>query len=176
MNIIITILLAVAGIIVLLLIIALFTKKRYYIQCEIIINAPKEKVFDYIKQFKNWDNFNERATADPSKKEEYRGTDGTVGFIIAWSGNKKVGEGEKEIKAILEGKIIETEIRFVKPFTAVGQTNMSTESASGNQTKVTLSNASILKYPLNFLLLFVEKGIAKDMDKSLSSLKNILEK
>lgn len=39
-----------------------------------------------------------------------------------------------------------------------------------------MSNASTLKYPLNFLLLFVEKGIAKDMDKSLSVLKNILEK
>ena len=53
---------------------------------------------------------------------------------------------------------------------------MSTESVSGNQTKVTLSNASTLKYPLNILLLMVEKGIAKDMDKNLSCLKTILEK
>ncbi|MEO8150276.1 MAG: SRPBCC family protein [Bacteroidia bacterium] len=176
MNILITILLVIAGIIALLLIIALFTKKGYQIHCEIIINAPLQKVFAYIKQFKNWDNFNERATADPSKKEEFKGTDGTVGFIIAWNGNKKVGEGEKEIKNIVEGKKIETEIRFVKPFTAVGHTNMSTESVSNTETKVALSNASTLKYPLNFLLLFVEKGIAKDMNISLSVLKNILEK
>ena len=176
MNILITILLGIAGIIALLLLIALFTKKGYHIQREIIINAPLQKVFDYLKQLKNWDNFNERATADPSRKNEFKGTDGTVGFIYAWSGNKKVGEGEKEIKAITEGKTIETEIRFVKPFKVTGCTNMSTEPVSGNQTKVTCRNASTLKYPFNILLLMVEKGIGKDMDTSLSSLKNILEK
>ena len=176
MNILIIILLVIGGIIGLLLIIALFAKKQYYIRCEIIINAPLQKVFAYIKLFKNWDSFNERATADPSKKEEYKGTDGTVGFIIAWNGNKKVGEGEKEIKNIVEGKSIETEIRFVRPFTAVGHTNMTTESVSGNQTKVTLSNASKIKYPFNIMLLMVEKVIAKDMDTSLLTLKNILEK
>ncbi len=176
MNILITILLVIASLITLLLLIALFTKKGYNIQCEIIINAPLQKVFDYLKQIKNWDNFNERATADPSRKNEFKGTDGTVGFIYGWSGNKKVGEGEKEIKNIVDGKKIETEIRFVKPFALTGYTNMGTESVSATQTKVTLSNASTLKYPLNILLLVVEKGIAKDMDISLSVLKTILEK
>ncbi|MEO8769889.1 MAG: SRPBCC family protein [Ferruginibacter sp.] len=176
MNILTTILLVIACITGLLLIIAIFTKKRYYIECEIIIHAPLQKVFDYLKYLKNWDNFNERAVADPSKKNEFKGTDGTVGFIYAWSGNKKVGEGEKEIKAIIEEKKIETEIRFIKPFVAVGLTNMVTESLPGNQTKVTFSNTSKIMYPLNILLLMVEKGIAKDMGISLSVLKNILEK
>ena len=176
MNILLTILLVIAGIIALLLIIALFTKKGYAIQREVIINEPLQKVFDYVKYLKNWDNFNERAVADPSKRNEFKGTDGTVGFIYAWSGNKKVGEGEKEIMLITEGKKIETEIRFVKPFALTGYTNMVTEPVSENQTKVTFSNASTLKYPLNFLLLMVEKGIAKDMEISLSALKNILEK
>ena len=49
MNILITILFVLLGIITLILIIALFTKKGYYIQCDIIINAPLQKVFDYIK-------------------------------------------------------------------------------------------------------------------------------
>ncbi|MEP6674069.1 MAG: SRPBCC family protein [Ferruginibacter sp.] len=176
MNIWITILLIITGIIALILIIAAFTKKGYHIQREIIISASLQKVFDYIRLLKTWDNFNERAVADPRKKNEFKGTDGTVGFIYAWNGNKKVGEGEKEIMSISEGKKIETEIRFVRPFTAVGQTSMVTEPLSGDQTKITMSNAGKIKYPLNFLLLFVEKGIAKDMDTSLSTLKTILEK
>ena len=53
MNIIITILLIVAGIIALLLIFALFIKKEHYVNREIIINAPLQKVFDYIKLLKN---------------------------------------------------------------------------------------------------------------------------
>ncbi len=114
--------------------------------------------------------------ADPSKKNEFTGTDGTVGFIYAWSGNKKVGEGEKEIMGITEGKIIETEIRFVKPFVAVGQTSIVTEAVSADETKVTMSNTSKIKYPFNIMLLVVEKSIAKDMGVSLSALKNLLEK
>ena len=91
MTILITILLVIAAIIALLLIVALFTKKDYNISSEITIHAPPQKVFDYLKQLKNWDNFNERAVADPSKKNEFKGTDGTVGFIYAWNGNRKVG-------------------------------------------------------------------------------------
>jgi len=175
MNILITIFIVLAGIILLILLIALISKKGYNLQREIIINAPLQKVFDYLKHFKNWDSFNKRATADAEKYTEYKGTDGTVGFIIAWDGNKKVGKGEKEIMKIEEGKKVETEIRFIKPFALTGYTTMNTEPVSASQTKVIFRNASTLKYPLNFLLLIVEKGIAKDMDESLSLLKNILE-
>jgi hypothetical protein len=176
MNILITILLVIAGIIALLLIIALFMKKEYYVQREISISAPLQKTFDYIKQLKNWDNFSKGAMEDPDRKREFKGTDGTVGFIYAWNGNKKAGEGEKEIKVIVEGKTMEWEIRFVRPFTAIGYTKMVTESISDNQTKVMLSNSSKIKYPLNIMVPMVEKMLPKDMDTSLLSLKSILEK
>ena len=182
MNIIITILLVVAGIIALLLIIALFMKKEHYVKREIIINAPRQKVFDYLKLLKNQDQFNKWATADKkNRKEEFKGTDGTVGFIYAWSGNKNAGEGEKEIKNIIEGKRIETEIRFVKPMAATAAIIMETESLSDpdshrDQTKVSWSNAGTLQYPLNIMIPILEKSVAKGMDGSLSTLKNILEK
>ena len=176
MNTIITILLVVAGIIALLLIIALFMKREHYVKREIIINAPRQKVFDYIKLLKNQDEFNKHAMAAPDRKREFKGTDGTVGYIYAWSGNKNAGEGEKEIKNIIEGKRIETEIRFVKPMTTSATIIMETESLSDNQTKVTWSNAGTLKYPINIMIPMMEKHVVKDMDSSLSTLKNILEK
>jgi len=176
MNTIITILLVVAGIIALLLIIALFMKREHYVNREIIINAPRQKVFDYIKLLKNQDEFNTGAMEDPDRKREFKGTDGTVGFIYAWSGNKNAGEGEKEIKNIIEGKRIETEIRFVKPMTASANIIIETESLSDNQTKVIWSNAGTLKYPINIMIPMMEKHVVKDMDISLSTLKNILEK
>ena len=176
MNILATILTVLFGIVALLLIIALFMKKKYNIQCEIIINKPLQNVFDYVKHIKNRDNFNKWAMADLDCRREYKGTDGTVGFIYTWSGNKKAGEGEKEIMTISEGNKIETEIRFVKPFKLIGQNNLTTESISSNQTKVTLMNKSKLKYPLNILIPMIEKGFPKDMNTSLSTLKNILEK
>ena len=176
MNTVITILLVVAGIIALLLIIALFMKKEHYVKREIIINAPLQKVFNYIKLLKNQDKFNKQAMADPGRDKEFKGTDGTVGFIIAWNGDKSVGEGEKEIINIIEGKKIETEIRFVRPFKAVGRAIMETESLSNDKTKVYWSNAGTLNYPLNLLIPMMEKNVTKDMHISLSTLKNILEK
>ena len=176
MNILVTILLILACIIALLLIIALFMKREHYVNREIVINAPRQKVFDYIKLLKNQDEFNKHAMAGPDRKREFKGTDGTVGYIYAWSGNKNAGEGEKEIKNIVEGKRIETEIRFVKPMTATASIIMETESLSDNQTKVIWSNAGTLKYPINIMIPMMKKHVVKDMDSSLSTLKNILEK
>lgn len=176
MTTLITILLIPAGIIALLLIIGLFMKRQHYVKREIIINAPRQKVFDYLKLLKNQDEWNSGAKADTDRKKEFKGTDGTVGYIYAWSGNKSAGEGEKEIMNIIEGKRVETEIRFVKPMSAIASIIMETESLSGNQTKVYLSNAGTLKYPLNIMIPMFQKMFAKDMDISLSSLKTILEK
>lgn len=176
MNTISTILLVVAGIIALLLLIALFMKKEHYVKREIIINAPRQKVFDYLKLLENQEKFNKHAMAGADRKKEFKGTDGTVGFIYAWSGDKNAGEGEKEIKNIIEGKRIETEIRFVKPMATTAQIIMETESLSDDQTRLSWSNAGALKYPINIMIPMLEKMLPKEMDSSLATLKNILEK
>src|SRR5476651_124414 len=168
MNILIIILLVIAGIVALLLIIGLFMRREHFVKREIAINAPKQKVFDYIKLLKNQDEFNKNAMEDADRKREFKGTDGTVGYIYVWSGNKDAGEGEKEIINIIEGKSIEMEIRFVKPMVTSAHIIMETESLSDDQTKVTWSNAGTLKYPINILIPMMEKHIAKDMDNSLS--------
>jgi uncharacterized protein YndB with AHSA1/START domain len=182
MNIIITILLVLASLIALLLILGLFMKKVHYVKREIVIDAPRQKVFDFLRLLKNQDQFNKWATAGKkNRKEEFRGTDGTVGFIYSWSGDKSAGQGEKEIKDIVEGKRIETEIRFVKPMRVASSVIFETESLSGpgsnrDQTKVSLINTGVLNYPMNLMIPIAEKKFPKDMDESLVALKNILEK
>ena len=176
MNVAITILSIAAGIIVLLLIAALFIKKDYITHREIIIHVPHQTVFDYIKQIKNQDNFNKWIMVDPEMKKGFKGTDGTVGFIYSWNGNKEAGEGEQEIKSITEGKNIETEIRFVRPFAGIAHAKMTTDSLPDNQTKVGWNTASKMKYPLNIMISFIVKMLEKDMATSLTNLKNILEK
>ena len=176
MTILITILLIVAGIIALLLIIALFIKKQHYVRREIIINAPGQRVFDFLRMLKNQEQFNKWATADKqNRKEEFKGTDGTVGFVYSWSGDKSAGQGEKEIMNIIEGEKIETEIRFVKPMRVTASVIFETAPVSQDQTKVTLINTGSLKYPMNIFVPMAEKRFPKDMDESLATLKKILE-
>lgn len=137
MRILKTILIAVGILIAVPLIVALFAKKDYEVEREIIIDKPKEEVFDYVKFLKNQDNYSKWATMDPEMKKTYRGTDGTVGFVSAWeSDNKDVGIGEQEIKKITEGERIDFELRFFEPFESTEPAYMTTESVSENQTKV----------------------------------------
>ncbi|MBS1512340.1 MAG: SRPBCC family protein [Bacteroidetes bacterium] len=176
MNIIIIILLVLAGFVTLLLTIALFMRKEHYVKRSIVINVPLQKAFDFLRLLKNQEAFNKWAKADEDRVVTHKGTDGTIGYIYAWSGNKNVGEGEKEIKNIIEGKRIETEIRFVKPMRISASVIMETEPVSPEQTKVSLVNSGLLKFPMNIVIPFFEKNFAKDMDVSLGTLKEILER
>lgn len=175
MQIIIVILLAIASLIALLLIMGLFMKKEHYVKRGIVIDAPSQEVFDYIKLLKNQDEFNTGAMAGPDRQRTYKGTDGTVGYIYAWSGNKDAGEGEKEILDIVDGKKIETEIRFIKPMVTSARVIMETETLPGDRTKVSWSNGGTLKYPINILIPVLQRSVAKGMDTSLANLKRILE-
>ncbi|HEY6163082.1 MAG TPA: SRPBCC family protein [Bacteroidia bacterium] len=176
MNILITILISLTGILVLALLTAFLMKKQHYVKREIIINAPAQKVFDFLKFLENQDKFNKHAMAGPDRQREYKGTDGTIGFVYSWKGNKSAGEGEKEIKDLVEGKRIEMEIRFVKPMKASSTIIMEMESLADNKTKVSWSNAGRLPVPVNIMIPMMEKALPKDMDESLQNLKNILEK
>lgn len=175
MHIVLILFLVLVGILALVLILALFLKKDYSIRSEIIINAPRQKVFDFLKHLKNQDQFNKWAKADPNRQWEYKGTDGTKGFIIAWKGNKDAGEGEKEIMNLIDGERIETEIRFVKPMRITSRIHLETTSVSEAQTQVAMINEGHMNWPMNLFIPMGEKRFPKDMQSSLATLKNILE-
>jgi uncharacterized protein YndB with AHSA1/START domain len=166
----------IAIIIAIPLIVALFVKKEYVVEREVTINKPKEQVFDYVKHLKNQDNYSKWVRMDPNMKKDFRGTDGTVGFVYAWEGNDEAGKGEQEIKNIKEGERVDVEIRFKKPMEGVATAPIITQAIAPNQTKVTWGMAGKSPYPLNFMNLFMDGMLGKDIEASLVSLKGILEK
>ena len=171
------ILIIVLIIIALPLILALFIKSKYSVEREITINKPYYQVFDYVKLLRNQDKFSKWATMDPNMKKEYRGTDGTVGFVSAWdSKEKNVGKGEQEIKRITDNKRIDFEIRFIKPFAGIANAYMTVEPMSKNETIVNWGFDSKMKYPMNLMLLFMnmDKMIGNDLATGLTNLKNNL--
>jgi hypothetical protein len=179
MKIVLIVLLVIIAIVVLALITALFVKKEYAVEKEVVINKPKAEVFNYILQLKNQDNFSVWAQIDPAMKKEYKGTDGTVGFVSAWdSENKNAGKGEQEITKISDGNRIDYELRFIKPFKSTSEAYMVTEKYSENQTRVKWGFTGKMNYPMNLMLLFMDmnKMIGRDFENGLKNLKIILEK
>lgn len=179
MNLILYTLLGILGLVVVLLIVAAFVRKDYSVVSKINIKRAKPQVFDYLKLLKNQDNFSKWAMMDPNMEKEYRGKDGTVGFVSSWnSTNKNVGKGEQEIKKISDSERIDFEIRFIKPFSGLANAYMTTQTVSENETLVNWGFHSQMKYPMNLMLLFMnmEKMIGNDLSTGLKNLKNILEK
>lgn len=165
----------VLSLIALVLIAALFIKKEYTVEKEVIVNKPKDEAFSYIRYAKNQDNYNKWIMMDPNAKKEYRGNDGTVGFVYAWDGNNKVGKGEQQIKNIEEGQRIDYDLHFIKPFESNAKAWITTEAVSDHQTKIKWGMQGKSPYPLNFMNLFVPGILGKDLQISLDKLKTVLE-
>lgn len=169
----------IAIIIAIPLVVALFVKKDYVVEREIIINKPKAEVFEYIKFLRNQDNYSKWNMMDPDMKKTYKGTDGTIGFISAWESKmENVGAGEQEIVNMIDGERIDMKLRFKVPFEAQNDAYMITEDMSNNQTKVKWGFKGAFPYPFNLMGLFMdmEKAVGGDLEVGLQNLKNLLEK
>lgn len=166
-------------VIAVLLIAGLFLKKEFHVEREVVINKPKDQVFNYIKYVKNQDNFSKWNLMDPGMKKEYTGADGTVGFVYKWeSANNKVGQGEQSITKIVEGERMEMSLHFVKPMESNAQCFMTTEATGASQTKVKWGFDTKMSYPMNVAQLFfdMDKEVGNDFQTGLNNLKAVMEK
>lgn len=172
------ILLIIFTLIAIPLIATLFIEKDYEVRKEVSIDLPSDEVYGYLKFLKNQEHFSVWAKMDEHMKKSYTGQDGTVGFISAWeSEEENVGAGEQEITAMEDGKRIDYEIRFLKPFKSTSQAFMLTEAISENKTKVTWGFKGRMNYPFNLMLVMMDfKGmIGNDLQTGLNNLKIELE-
>jgi hypothetical protein len=113
---------------------------------------------------------------DPNVNLNYKGTDGTVGFIAAWkSNNKNVGVGEQEITKIVDGERYVVEIRFEKPFKGISTAITTTKALAQNETKVTTTFHTRSPFPMNLMIPMICKMLQKDMDQNAATLKKVLE-
>lgn len=172
------ILIVVAILIVIPLVVALFVKKEYRVERVVVINQPKDVVYDYVKLLKNQNEFSKWANMDPNMDKSFTGTDGNVGFVSAWeSKDKHVGKGEQEIIKITDDRI-DYELRFLEPMESTEYAYLTFQQLSDNETQVLWGFNGKMPYPSNIMFLFMnfEKMIGDDLATGLSNLKAILEK
>jgi len=156
---------------------ALIVNNEYSVERSIIIERPKQEVFDYIRYLGNQEEYSVWYSLDPDIRQEFHGTDGTVGFVSSWEGNDDVGKGEQEIVGITEGERVDTRLRFIEPFEGVADAYMMTEAVNENQTRVVWGFESSMPRPMNLILLFLnmENLIGEDYQTGLENLKVLLE-
>lgn len=167
----------VGGLVLLIAILALLAPKTYDVSRSIEISKPKNEVFQYLRSLKNQDKWSPWNKKDPDMKKEFRGTDGEVGSVSYWLGNKDVGEGEQEITKIVDGERVESELRFLKPWKSTSDAYMTTSETANGGTKVTWGFSGKNKFPASIFMLFMnmDKAVGGDFEEGLSSLKALVE-
>lgn len=170
-------LIALAVLISIPFLVALALPTTFSVEREITIDQPVDRVFRFISHLKNQSQYSKWAMLDPGMKQEFRGTDGTKGFVSAWqSDHPEVGTGEQEIVGLVPDERLDIEIRFQKPFVSTDPAYTITESVTDTQTRVRSGYRGKMAYPTNLMISFVQQKIGEDIAGNLSSLKAVLER
>lgn len=149
--------------------------KNYHYEKSIVINAPKEQVWQHtgsLKAYNVWDPFSK---ADKNVKMTYSGTSGEVGDSYHWLGNKDVGEGKQTVTEIVPNEKMVTQLQFIKPWEGFAKATF-TLTPEGNSTKVTWTIDNELTPMMKPMKPMMDMQMEKMFEQGLGDLKKICEK
>lgn len=167
----------IAGLILLFLILGMIAPSEFAVSRDIVVNKPQKVVWDSLISLKEQQAWSVWGIRDPNMRTEFKGTDGEVGAVHLWFGNKQVGEGEQELTKLEPMSRIESELRFLKPWKATNKGYFDLKE-KGNGTHVTWGFSGKTKFPMSVMMLFMnmDKAIGKDFEEGLRNFKAYIEK
>lgn len=163
------------SIIVIAIIASLILPKKVHLERSVVINAPKEKVFDYLVHFEKFVSWSPWKDIDPDLQYTIS-DDGAVGAKYHWTGNEDVGEGEMTITKISGMDTVWVQLDFIKPFKSTSQAYYVLDK-SENGTQVTWGFDAKYGIPMNLFLAVsgMKKALGADFEKGLAQLKEKVE-
>lgn len=146
---------------------------RFHVQRSIRINATPQKVFETVADFGTWTTWSPWLCAEPDANVTVTEDASSVGSIYSWKG-EVVGQGEIEHRDLQPGRLIDEEIRFVKPFKSRSDVAFEMEPA-GEGTKLTWHMRGSLPWFLFWMTSQMEVLIGMDYERGLKMLKEFIE-
>lgn len=113
---------------------------------------------------------------DPNMQHSYTAPDSGVGQSMAWTGNRKVGQGSMTITDTTPDERVALTLTFLKPFKATNTVDI-VLTALGGATQVQW----IMRGRQNLLMQAVDKVtsmddmLGKDFERGLANLKRVVE-
>ena len=172
-----TLLYILVGIVVLVAVLGLIAPKSFDVSRSIDIARPPSDVYNYVRFLQKQAEWSPWEKKDPNMAKQFEGTDGEVGAISKWQGNKDVGEGEQEITRLVPNERVDSRLRFFKPWKSESDAYMVSENNGSGGTKFTWGFTGKNKFPFSIFMLFMnmDKAMGKDFEEGLSKLKTNLE-
>lgn len=142
-----------------------------------LINAPSEKIFPYLTNFKLGSQWTPYEKMDPNMKKTYSGPDSGVGSIMAFDGNRKVGSGRLEMVTVIPNNFVEIRLTMLSPMKAenIVQYKLDTKD---HGTLFTWSMSGHNNFLSKGISLFIDcdKLIGDQFSQGIQNLKQLTEK
>jgi uncharacterized protein YndB with AHSA1/START domain len=100
------------------LILAAMRPNTFRVQRSIDIDAPPEKIYPLINDYKHWASWSPYEKVDPAMKRTFSGAPSGKGAVYEWDGNKNIGRGRMEIIDATPPSKIGIKLDFFSPFEA----------------------------------------------------------
>lgn len=149
---------------------------RFRVQRSAMVNAPPERIFPLLNDFRSWTRWSPWEEIDPDLKREYSGPDAGKGASYRWEG-KKAGAGSMEIIDSQPPSRLAIDLVFTRPFKAKNLTEFTITPVPGG-TKVDWHMSGDNTYAGKVMSVFIEmdRMVGKDFEKGLATLKSEAEK
>lgn len=141
------------------------------------IQAPPEKVFALIIDFRDWASWSPYEKFDPAMKKTYSGAANGTSAVYEWAGNRKAGQGRMEIVDTSPPSKVTIKLDFLKPFEGHNVAEFTLE-AQGGSTNVTWAVHGPQPYFAKVMTIFfsMDSLLGKELEAGLANMKSIAEK
>jgi hypothetical protein len=141
------------------------------------IQAPANKVFPLINDFRTWGSWSPYEKKDPAMKRTFGATASGKGAAYAWDGNKEIGQGSMEITESSPSSEVRLKLDFVKPFEAHNIVDF-TLKPEGDATRITWAMHGPAPFFSKLMQVFCDMDtmVGTDFEAGLANLKAIAER
>lgn len=156
---------------VIILVGGMFLPKTYTVNRTTTINATDNVIYKNIADFNEFLKWNPWAKMEPTAKTKISSPVATTDHLYEWEGNE-TGQGYMKIKSVEPNKMVDIELKFIKPFESLADTRFDiTPEGDGNKVTWTMSGENNLISKWMCVFVSMDKMIGKDFEDGLKSLK-----
>jgi len=141
------------------------------------IQAPAEKIFPLINDYRRWPAWSPYENKDPRMKRTYGARTSGKGATYAWEGDSNVGAGNMSIADAIPPSKVLIKLNMVRPIEAHNDVAFTLEP-QGETTTVTWDMQGSVPYLAKVMHVFidVDKMVGNDFEAGLAKLKSVAEK
>lgn len=169
--------LVVAFLVAAVLLYALTRPDTLHVERSVTVNAPPEKIYPLINDYRNWSAWSPYEKKDPAMKRTFNGPTSGKGAVYAWDGDKNVGKGRMEIVDTSPSSKITIKLDFERPFEANNVVNFTIQpTPTGSNVTWAMDGPMPCISKLMSVFINMDTMIGKDFEAGLANLKTVAEK